>query len=149
MEALWQFQLIAMYLFTFSLSFLPLSCSSVPFIKIYVTIIELEKEVWKSLKMRGEVLFQMQIKSPILFAGQLHRLCWNSSWEAGTALQQAEGKEERQLLKLVLLAKEVIFLSQTAHFYLKKMKCFVWQDLLFHKVLLTQMNSTHLFKALN
>lgn len=87
-----------------------------PFIKVYITITELEKEVWKSLTMRGKVLFQTLIKSLILFTGQLRRLCWNSSWDAGTALQQAEGEEERQLLKLALLAKEVIFLSQAAHF---------------------------------
>lgn len=115
-----QFQLIGMNLFTFNLFFLPTPCSSIPFIKIYVSMIELAKGVWKSLKIREKMLFQVQFMFLILFAGQFHRFAGTAAGMLEQLCNRLRGKE-RKLLKLALLAKEVIFLSQAAHFHVKKL----------------------------
>lgn len=107
----WQCQLIGMFRFTFGLTFF---LQLQTFHQVYATVIELEKDVRKSLTLRGKVLFQMWIRSFIPIPG----LCWNCCWD--DALQQAEGEEERQLCKcqFALLAEELF--SQTAHFNVKK-----------------------------
>lgn len=134
-----------MCLFTFCLTFPALSCSCVPFTKVYLTVIESEKELCKGLKiMRKKVLFL--IRFLIVIWGQLYRMCWKSCCD--DAQKYAEGVEEGQLLKLALLAKVLLF-SAKLFIPCWKKKCFVYQNLLFHKVSLTHMNSMSVFKTLN